>query len=366
MGRLHYQAEAFSFVPDGGETGALLRSIDWSTSTLGPPEGWSPTLKTMLGVLFHSRHPMFLWWGPELIQFYNDAYRPSFGQGKHPAAMGQRGMECWPEIWPIIGPQIRDVMEHGKPSWNENALVPIFRNGAIEDVYWTYGYSPVIEPDGTIAGTLVVCTETTQTVLNGLEIDRARKEAELAREELHGIFMQAPLPMCILTGPEHRFTLANGGYVELVGREVLGKPIRGAFTEEEAHEFVPILDVVYRTGEPVLVRETPLRLPDADGKVTERFIDVGYHPYRDAAADPEGRAGGDPGRDRAGARRRKRLEELAAEREAEIRDARRVPLDRLARAAHAADRAEAPGPVGEAGAREERGRRSSRRRAWRS
>ena len=48
---------------------------------------------------------MFLWCGPELVQFYNDAYIPSFGQGKHPAAMGQRGRDCWPEIWPIIGPQ---------------------------------------------------------------------------------------------------------------------------------------------------------------------------------------------------------------------------------------------------------------------
>ncbi len=49
-------------------------------------------------MLLRSRHPMFLWWGPELVQFYNDAYVPSFGVGKHPAAMGQRGAESWREI----------------------------------------------------------------------------------------------------------------------------------------------------------------------------------------------------------------------------------------------------------------------------
>ena len=131
--------------------------------------------------------------------------------------------------------------------------------------------------------------------------------------------MQAPLPMCMLTGPEHRFALANGGYVELVGREVLGKPIRGAFTDVEAHEFVPILDEVYRTGEPVLVRETPLRLADAGGNVTERFIDVGYHPYRDAARIPKGVLVVIQDVT-AQVEARRRLEELAAEREAEIRE----------------------------------------------
>src|ERR1700684_4250983 len=124
----------------GGVTGALIRSIDWAATDVGPISAWPDSLKTIVGTILHSRHPMFLWWGPELIQFYNDAYLPSFGQGKHPAAMGQRGEECWPEVWPVIYPQIRDVMERGKASWHENQLVPIFRNGRLEDVYWTYGY----------------------------------------------------------------------------------------------------------------------------------------------------------------------------------------------------------------------------------
>lgn len=116
-------------------------------------------------MILHSRQPMFLWWGEELIQLYNDAYLPSFGVGKHPAAMGQRGRDCWQEIWPIIWPQIDDVMSRGKASWNEDALVPIFRNGRLEDVYWTYGYSPVYDDVGGIGGTLVVCTESTGRVV---------------------------------------------------------------------------------------------------------------------------------------------------------------------------------------------------------
>lgn len=155
----------FGFLHTGGEAADALRSTDWSATPVGSPESWPQTLRDTLGILMHSRHPMFLWWGPELVQFYNDGYLPSFGVGKHPAAMGQRGADCWQEIWPIVWPQIDDVMSHGVPSWNVDQLVPIQRNGHIEDVYWTYGYSPVYLPDGTVGGCLVQCTEVTTRVL---------------------------------------------------------------------------------------------------------------------------------------------------------------------------------------------------------
>jgi PAS domain S-box-containing protein len=154
-----------TFLAGGGEAGELIRTIDWARTPVGPVEDWPASLKTTVGTIIHSRHPMFLWWGPELIQFYNDAYIPSFGVGRHPEAMGQRGAECWGEIWPIIGPQIDDVMLRGKPTWHEDHLVPISRNGRLEEVYWTYGYSPVFGDDGEIAGTLVVVTETTARVI---------------------------------------------------------------------------------------------------------------------------------------------------------------------------------------------------------
>ncbi len=149
-----------------GEMADLIRGFDWSGTPLGPEETWSDTLITTVNLLLASRHPMFLWWGPELIQFYNDGYRPSIRADKHPSAVGQRGPACWPEIWPIIGPQIDAVMGFGKSSWNTNQLVPINRNGKLEEVYWTYGYSPVRDKDGAVQGTLVVCSETTEQVVS--------------------------------------------------------------------------------------------------------------------------------------------------------------------------------------------------------
>ena len=144
----------------------LTRAFDWSKTPLGPVEAWSDTLVTTVNLLLASRHPMFLWWGPDLIQFYNDGYRPSIRADKHPSALGQRGAECWPEIWPIIGPQIDAVMTKGDSTWNINQLVPINRNGKLEEVFWTYSYSPVRDKDGTVRGTLVACSETTEQVLS--------------------------------------------------------------------------------------------------------------------------------------------------------------------------------------------------------
>ncbi len=81
-----------------GEMADLVRAFDWSTTSLGPISSWTDPLLTCVNLLLSSRHPMFLWWGPEHIQFYNDAYRPFFGVGKHPTALGQPARTCWAEI----------------------------------------------------------------------------------------------------------------------------------------------------------------------------------------------------------------------------------------------------------------------------
>lgn len=149
----------------GGEAAKVIRGVNWAATAVGAVSGWSPELKSIVSTMLYARQPMFLWWGPELIQFYNDGYTPSFGVGRHPAAMGQRGKECWAEIWPVIGPEIESVIARREGTYHEDALVPIFRNGHMEEVYWTYGYSPVFDARGKVAGVLVVVTETTTRVL---------------------------------------------------------------------------------------------------------------------------------------------------------------------------------------------------------
>ncbi len=160
-----------AFLNNGGAMGKLTREYDWAATPLGDPESWPQSLKTIVSVILNSRFPMFLWWGDDMIQFYNDAYRPSLGNsGKHPLALGQKGEDCWPEIWPIIKPLIDQVRGGGGATWSEDQLIPIYRNGQLEDVYWTFGYSPVMNEEGNINGVLVVCNETTEKVKNLLTV----------------------------------------------------------------------------------------------------------------------------------------------------------------------------------------------------
>ena len=159
--------KASLFLQGGGQMGELTRNFNWLNSTLGAPDGWPLSLRTTVSNILRSKFPMFLWWGEEMIQFYNDAYRPSLGnEGKHPHALGQKGVECWPEIWEIITPLLNQVKKTGEATWMEDQLVPIFRNGAIEDVYWTFSYSSVLDDYGNHGGILVTCTETTEKVNN--------------------------------------------------------------------------------------------------------------------------------------------------------------------------------------------------------
>jgi signal transduction histidine kinase/ActR/RegA family two-component response regulator len=150
----------FAFMSNGGEMGVLIREKDWSQTELGDPEHWPETLKTTLRLILTSNHAMFVFWGEDLIQFYNDAYRQTMGPERHPSALGQRGKDCWQEIWDIIGPQIASIMAGGEATWHENQLVPVTRYGQRQDVYWTYGYSPIQDSNG-VRGILVICRDVT-------------------------------------------------------------------------------------------------------------------------------------------------------------------------------------------------------------
>ena len=274
------------FFEGGGVAGALLRSIDWSSTPLGAIASWPVSLKCAVGAVLHARHPMFLWWGEDLIQFYNDAYIPSFGEGRHPAAMGQRGRDCWGESWPIIWAQIDDVMTRGKASWSEDALVPILRNGGVEDVYRTFGYSPVYDDEGRVGGTLVTCTETTARVVAEREhAEEAVRERELLtgslefeRRRLGNLLQNAPAFIAVVRGPQHVFELVNEAYYDLVGtRDLLGRPLVDAMPEVMEQGFGQILDGVLATGEPFVCTGVPIVVRRGRGGAPEtRFVNFVY------------------------------------------------------------------------------------------
>jgi signal transduction histidine kinase/ActR/RegA family two-component response regulator len=271
---------ALDFLQGGGEMGARIRAFDWSNSSLGEPAVWPQALRTAIRLILNAGHPMYVWWGRQLLCFYNDAYRQSIGPEHHPGSLGQPGRQVWGEIWSIIGPQIQQVMTGGGPTWRENGLIPITRNGRREDVYWTYSYGPIDDEDAPngIGGVLVVCTETTKQMM-------VAQRAHAERERFAELFEQAPTFMARLTGPDHRFELVNPSYMSLIGNvEVLGRTVIEAVPEAADQGYITLLDRVYRTGEPYAglgVKFVSHGRPN--GVADERFLDFVYQPMKDIA-----------------------------------------------------------------------------------
>jgi len=176
---MSHAGERLSFLAGGGEMGALMRAHDWGSTPIGPPETWPQSLRTSVRLLLTSNHPMFIWWGPELIQFYNDAFRRTLGPERHPSALGQRGRECWDEIWDVIGPQIDLVMRGEGATWHVDQLVPLTRHGARRRLWWTYGYSPIHDEHDGVGGVLVVCNDVTD---QHLAADALRESEERLRQ----------------------------------------------------------------------------------------------------------------------------------------------------------------------------------------
>lgn len=267
-------AEKYPFLSGDGEMAMLTRAKDWSKTEAGPIAQWPQSLQTTLGIVLKCKFPMFLWWGAELLCFYNDAYRPSLGEnGKHPDILGMPARLAWPEIWHVIKPLIDQVLSGGDSVWFEDSLVPIYRNGTVEDVYWTFSYSPVNDESGNVAGVLVTCNETTDKVITKGKIEESERN-------LRSIILQAPVAMAILQGPGYVVEIANSKALELWGRkleDVLNKPIIDTMSELESQGIKSLLDHVYKTGEPFVASEFPVQLLRR-GKLEDVYVNFVYQP----------------------------------------------------------------------------------------
>ncbi|AXX31301.1 SpoIIE family protein phosphatase [Actinosynnema pretiosum subsp. pretiosum] len=156
-------AQAGLAFPGDGEMARLMRAHAWADGPLGPVDDWPASLRTAVRICLTSRFPMILWWGPELRFLYNDAYLPLLGVN-HPA-LGKPGERVWSEIWHIIGPMLRSVLDTGEATWSEDLLLPMRRHGYLEETYWTYSYSPLHDDDGVVRGVFTAVSDTTERVV---------------------------------------------------------------------------------------------------------------------------------------------------------------------------------------------------------
>ena len=180
-------APTTSFLDGGGELGALMRAFDWSTTPLGPPERWPQSLRSAVSILLPSKAQIVLFWGPDFITLYNDAYRPVFG-AKHPGALGRPASEAWSEIWESgLRELFEGVVTTGEAFWARDRLFILERHGYPEETYFDVSYDPVRDESGGVGGLFCIVSETSGRVIGERRLrtlrDLAARQAEARTPE---------------------------------------------------------------------------------------------------------------------------------------------------------------------------------------
>ena len=259
-----------------------MREHDWSQSPLGLPAQWPQSLRSTVSLMLGSGFPMFVAWGPQLAQLYNDAYAPIMGT-KHPAGLGRPVLENWAEVRADLEPLMQQALR-GESPYFENLPLRTQRGPAgAEDTWFTFSYSPVQDDSGAIAGVFCACIETTKTVNTQRQL--------LRREEwLQTLFNQAPGFAAVLRGPDHVFSQVNDAYRQITGGiELVGKSVAQALPEVVEQGFVGWLDGVYATGVPFVGRSVPVTVNQgSDVPTYQAFVDFMYQPLRDPDGKIEG------------------------------------------------------------------------------
>src|SRR3954454_7053013 len=165
----------------GGELVRLMRATDWSRTPLGPVASWPQALRTAVRIMLTSRQPMFVWWGEQLTNLYNDAYQSILG-GKHPWALGQPAEVVWREIWDQVEPRARSAMLGNEGTYDEALLLIMERHGYQEETYYTFSYSPVPNDQGGTGGIICANTDDTRRIIGERRLALLRELAARTAE----------------------------------------------------------------------------------------------------------------------------------------------------------------------------------------
>ncbi len=253
----------------------LIRDHEWISTPLGPLEDWSDGLLCAANLMLGCAFPSLVFWGDELVQLYNDAFIPLLAE-RHPSGLGQRAADCWADAWHIVGPNLDRVMKSQETVYHANMVVPIVRGGKLQDVRWTYNYSPIWSRDGSVAGVLVICQDVTREVM-AVE-DLRTSEARALR------VFQSIGDAVIVTDAAGRVTQMNSVAEHLTGWKIddaRGELLEHVFKIVNEKSRLPVqspVDKVRQTGSVVGLANHTI-LISRDGRTTA--IDDSGAPIRD-------------------------------------------------------------------------------------
>ena len=138
--------------------------------------------------------------------------------------------------------------------------------------------------DDVIGGPVTFRELVTRTRAAMLAALRQRRISDRSQQQYRELFMNAPVAIALLEGPDLRFTLSNPAHDELAGdRALIGLPVREAFPESALSDIFDEMERVYETGEPYYDAErfVELEIPESNNL----WVTFAYLPYRDVSGE---------------------------------------------------------------------------------
>lgn len=242
--------------------GEALRKADWKKNRLGPAHQWPAALRTALGMLYASKLPMFVWWGEDFLQFYNDSAFECFFRGS-PSA-GDPGPEST-QLWELFGPAVKKIMDTDVPLSVKEHLFPLQEKIFFDGRLCVFNYSPVFADSPRIEGVAAVCSE-----------------YEDRSHELRSLIDAAPFPIGVYEGPQMRIRMLNQSIIDAWGKgsDLIGKTYFDVLPELAGQEIYPLLQQVYNSGEPYHAKNQRVDLK-RDGKLQTFYFNYSFTPLFD-------------------------------------------------------------------------------------
>ncbi|MEH3047522.1 PAS domain-containing protein [Sphingomonas adhaesiva] len=141
---------------------AAIAAFDWSATPLGARADWPASLRAIVDMMLSSRIAMCLGWGRDLTVIYNDAYAAIIA-GRRDDRIGRPVREVWGDVWVSFAPLIDEALA-GRPMLLNDILFRTQRGDVSEDTWWSFGFSPLHDESGAVAGFLDCVTEVTERV----------------------------------------------------------------------------------------------------------------------------------------------------------------------------------------------------------
>ncbi|HEX5887278.1 MAG TPA: ATP-binding protein [Pyrinomonadaceae bacterium] len=205
---MELRPKAHDWLTGGGELGQLIRGYDWSRTSLGPIESWPQSLRSAVSILLPSKAQIAMFWGPDLITLYNDAYRPVLGD-KHPGALGLPVREVWSELWETgLRSLFEGVLQTGEAFWASDWPFYMKRFGFPEETFFDISYDPIRDESGKVAGLFCIVSESTARVISERRLRTLRDLALVATAEAKSVEDACRSVAEILSGNAHDIPFA--------------------------------------------------------------------------------------------------------------------------------------------------------------